>query len=146
MGNDSSHLSDQQNPDRQVFGAGLELPAIYFAQRFGHWGIRLPPEAAVTRRGEIGEKGWGINWVVGKTKRGVYLEFYAGHRMTDDSHERIYEDGTVEYLEVLPSFCKVSVDPIENEKIQRDFAAEKQRIWRSLTRRGLWSKMSKSSG
>lgn len=141
MPTEDNHSNDLQDAATLALAAGLEVPARYFNECFKHWDIKLPSDAAVTRRGEIGQKGWGIRWIVGRTKKGVYLEFYAGHRMTDDNHERIYEDGTVEHLETFPSFCVVSDDPIENDRIQKEYMAEKRRIWRRLSRRGVWPTM-----
>ncbi|MDP9439465.1 MAG: hypothetical protein M3P49_12105, partial [Actinomycetota bacterium] len=53
-----------------------------FAERFSHWGIRLPSEAVRERRqGKIVEAGWAIWYLFGSDERGEYLDYYASHRM-----------------------------------------------------------------
>jgi hypothetical protein len=71
-----------------------------FNERFKKWQIRLPPEdIAERRRGMILERGWSIKYLFGRNEKGEYLDVYASHRMTDDTHERVYESGEVEELE-----------------------------------------------
>lgn len=59
----------------------------------------MPPEHVRERkRGKIVEAGWAIWYLFGEDERGEYLDYYASHRMTNDRHLRIREDGAEEYL------------------------------------------------
>lgn len=72
-----------------------------FAERFVHWGIRLPVVAVSTRQGgHIFEAGWHIGYVWGREGDEEYLEYLSQHRMTDDLRERIYASGRTETLPV----------------------------------------------
>ncbi len=65
-----------------------------FGRDFGAWGIALPPEDVKERwRGTILAAGWAIWYLFGTDEGGEYLDYYACHRMTNDRHERIREDG-----------------------------------------------------
>ena len=47
----------------------------------------------------------GAIWhLFGSDDRGGYLEYYASHRMTDDRHVRLREDGSVEHLPAMRIF------------------------------------------
>ena len=81
-----------------------ELIAKTFAKRFSHWKIRIPEDKLENRRsGYIQEGGWLIQYCFGKDENGEYMDYYATHRMTDDSHIRIYEDDREESLPALSS-------------------------------------------
>ena len=83
--------------------------AYTFAKRFSHWKIRIPEDKLKNRQGGyIQEGGWLIQYCFGKDENGDYMDYYAAHRMTDDSHVRIYEDGTEKALPSLSSICLLS--------------------------------------
>lgn len=48
-----------------------------------------------------------------------YLDFYATHRMTDDRHHRIYENGEVEDLPAFRTFYLVDSEEPELIKTER---------------------------
>lgn len=82
----------------------MKLIADIFVKRFTHWKISLPEEDLKNRRsGHIQNAGWLIQYCFGKDETGEYMDYYAAHRMTDDSHVRIYDDGRVETLPAISS-------------------------------------------
>ena len=77
---------------------------IVFDERFNKWDIHLPDEDLHQRkRGGIQKNGWSINYHFGSSDGKEYIEYFSGHRMTNDTLTRIYEDGTTELL----GFCQV---------------------------------------
>jgi hypothetical protein len=53
-------------------------------------------------RREVGKRGWWIAYGVDPDDGGLpSLEFYAVHRMTNDSHVRIWADGLAERLDAI---------------------------------------------
>lgn len=73
-----------------------------FAESFSTWGIELP-EGAVERGqpGLVRQAGWTIRFIVGADEEGPYLEYYATHRMTNDTRVRIHGSGRTEALDAI---------------------------------------------
>lgn len=108
-----------------------------FAKAFAHWGLVLPPEhVAERKRGKLVEAGWTIWYLFGRNDGGEYLDYYASHRMTDDTHERIYADGSTESLESIVGMRLCSSDPAEDKKLAEAYYANNARIGRMLTEKG----------
>lgn len=108
-----------------------------FAERFKNWDIRLPDEAIKVRtRGKINKAGWTIWYLFGSDEQGDYLDYYAAHRMTNDSHTRIRADGLVEGLPALAEMFVGSDDPAEHAKLRAAFFKENQRIAQLLEAKG----------
>lgn len=115
------------------------LPRIKFdfARQFGLWEIALPEtDVRQRRRGKICQAGWAIWYLFGADDRGEYLDSYASHRMTNDSHQRLYEDGHSEGLEPLSSMRRGSQDPEEDARLLAAFRAENRRIQAVLEAKG----------
>jgi hypothetical protein len=76
-----------------------------FRKQFSHWGISLP-ELDVRNRspGVIHQGGWTIRYHFGVEDGREYLEYFAGHRMTNDRLVRICEDGSSETLDACQEF------------------------------------------
>jgi hypothetical protein len=75
-----------------------------FARRFAYWKITLPQaDIDGKRSGHISQAGWLIQYCFGNDETGEYMDYYAAHRMTDDSHVRIYDDGKEKSLPALNS-------------------------------------------
>jgi hypothetical protein len=108
-----------------------------FAARFAHWEITLPP-GTVERRagGRIVHQGWAIWYLVGEDERGVYLDYYAAHRMTNDRHHRLREDGTDEDLPTIQSMRLVSPDPEEDARRAAEHLAGNREVARMLEEKG----------
>ena len=92
----------------------MQLAIESFNRRFGRWSITFPAEQlAERRRGSIRQEGWNIQYLFGTDERGEYLDYYAAHRMTDDSHVRLRSSGEAEELPAIEGWCVTSDDPTE---------------------------------
>ena len=108
-----------------------------FKQAFSYWRLQLPREAVEHRQpGTIVEAGWTIWFLFGSDESGEYLDYYASHRMTSDSHVRIYEDGRVVGLKSLWEMRKSSDDPVENARLEDEFWAHNERVAQLLEAKG----------
>lgn len=110
-----------------------------FAQEFEHWGIAIPDDALFQRRkGSISKGGWQINYIVDRDDKGLYLEYYACHRMTNDRHVKIYQDGTRQELDAPQEFY-VFHDSIhgDKEKKEKEYYEHNRRVYEELKRKGL---------
>ncbi len=77
-------------------------------KRYEPWNINFPEETFTNKQyTHIRKNGWSIFYQFGKDVRGEYVELYSQHRMTSDSHCKIYKDGDVEYLDSFRSYCIV---------------------------------------
>jgi hypothetical protein len=78
----------------------------HFDEYFSNWKIELPEKDLADRlNGYIAKSGWLIQYCFGTENGMGYLDFYASHRMTNDRHLRIYENGeTKELLAYLEFF------------------------------------------
>ncbi len=115
----------------------MELIATTFAQRFTHWNIKLPEENLKNRQsGYIQGAGWLIQYCFGKDEKGEYLDYYAAHRMTDDSHRRIYENGIEESLDAMSSIRLVSRDPEEDKRLEEEYYQHNQQVTKELAKKG----------
>jgi hypothetical protein len=113
---------------------GIELR---FRDEFAHWDITLPPEhVRERRRGKIVEAGWAIWYLFGEDERGEYLDYYASHRMTNDRHIRIYEDGTEERLPTVSTMRLASQDPDEDARLAAEHLEENRRAAKMLQEKG----------
>lgn len=81
------------------------------------------------RRGVIVASGWHIRFVFGRKGQREYLDFYAQHRMTNDRHERIYDDGETVTLESLQEFCVYNPNiPGDKEHAQEAYDTHNRRV------------------
>ena len=108
-----------------------------FRQDFGPWDIVLPPEDVGERqRGKILAAGWAIWYLFGSDGRGEYLDYYASHRMTNDRHQRIREDGSAESLPTVSTMRPASRDPEEDARLAAEHLAENRRVAKMLEEKG----------
>ena len=108
-----------------------------FNKYFQHWDVSLPADdVSRRRRGYIAKAGWAIWYLFGLDERGEYLDYYSSHRMTDDTHKRIYADGTTEELPSIASFRIVSHDPVEDARLEAEYFARNQEVARMLEEKG----------
>jgi hypothetical protein len=116
----------------------MNLMADTFAKRFAHWEIILPEEDIKTRRGGyIQHAGWLIQYCFGKDETDVeYLDYYAAHRMTDDSHRRIYDDGSEKSLPALTSIYLVNDDPVTAKQLKDEYEEHNRRVVSLLYEKG----------
>jgi hypothetical protein len=80
--------------------------------------------------------GWVIWFCFGIDSKGEYLDYYASHRMTDDKHTRLYDDGNIEHLPTITSMYRVTDDPEENARIKATFYARNQKVSAMLAEKG----------
>jgi hypothetical protein len=108
-----------------------------FDDYFAHWRIKLPLEDVADRqRGEIFKAGWTIWYVFGSDERGEFLDFYASHRMSEDSHVRLYADGTSEYLPSIKGLRICADDPQEDKRLEAEYLEENKRVSELLESKG----------
>ena len=93
------------------------------------WGIRFPAQDLLARRrGRIIQKGWIIWYLFGRNERGEYMDIWIGHRMSNDSHRRIYFDGTSEPLPSPQPFYLISKDPEKTARNRAEFFARNREV------------------
>ena len=108
-----------------------------FNSIFSNWKISLPRDDCYNHRcGKLVKSDWVIFYLFGKDDTGKYLDYYASHRMTDDSHSRIYANGHRESLPSLLSFRLCSENPEEDAQLEAGFYAENKRIEIMLKEKG----------
>ena len=96
----------------------------YFDGYFHSWGIVLPQadlsSLVLDKDHELCKEGWTIRYKFGAQDGKGYMDFYASHRMTNDRHERVWEDGRVEGLPAPLDFVLLPSRPIRRPKAHRD--------------------------
>ena len=108
-----------------------------FRDHFAPWSTSIPPgHVQQRRRGKILEAGWAIWYLVGKDERGEYLDYYASHRMTNDRHIRLREDGAEEHLPTISTMRTASQDPEEDERLAAEYLEENRRVAKMLEEKG----------
>jgi hypothetical protein len=108
-----------------------------FRADFANWGLEIPPEALASREpGFIQAAGWLIQFTFGRDSRGEYLDYYASHRMTDDSHVRLYETGRRQRLASIAGMYVTSSDPGEARRLEAAYLRRNKRVARKLAAKG----------
>jgi hypothetical protein len=121
----------------EVPNGPLPIIKLNFAQSFATWGIFLPEDDVVNRRrGKICEGGWAIWYLFGSDEKGEYLDTYSAHRMTNDCHDRIYEDGRSECLPSIDDLRPCSSDPEEDARLKKEQHEEDLRVMEILEAKG----------
>jgi len=93
-----------------------------FNRSFAHWRIELEPShLGPGQRGFISSQGWAIWVLFEEDEEGVYLDYYAAHRMTTDCHIRLRPDGASESLPAISTMRLLSEDPVENARLGEEF-------------------------
>ena len=119
----------------------LAAIANTFAQYFQHWNIQLPLEDMETRRpGKILQQGWVIEYVFGSTEDEEFLDFYAGHRMTNDRHVRIFANGRAEGLEAMQDSYgyPANADEATRRKAEDEFFTFNRAVFARLKAKGFF--------
>lgn len=115
----------------------LGLLKLRFAEAFASWGIGLPEEDVVSRRrGSIAVAGWSISYLFGCNEKGEFLDYYSHHRMTNDSHIRLYADGSVEGLPAMQDMRLCSQDPVEDERLKAEYFDHNRQVAEVLREKG----------
>ena len=124
--------------------AGSEVPHgplgllnLRFAECFAAWGIGLPEEDVVSRRrGSIAAVGWSISYLFGSDANGEFLDYYSHHRMTSDSHVRLYADGSEAGLPSMRDLRPCSEDPVEDERLKAEYFDHNHHVAEMLREKG----------
>jgi hypothetical protein len=104
-----------------------------FDQRFQRWLIRLPLDDLENRRsGSIQEQGWLINYRFGREENQDFLEYFASHRMTNDTLNRIWDDGTLEVIGYCQEFYLA-----DNQDAQQAYLDHNRRFYQQVKESGL---------
>lgn len=83
--------------------AYLEAIKDTFDKKYAAWELALPAQSLrAGSSGSITNKGWTINYLYGIEQGEVFLEYFATHRMTGDTLNRIYADGREEVIGEAP--------------------------------------------
>ena len=115
----------------------MERIELAFAERFAHWGLALPKRNVQGRkRGTISREGWTVQYLFGSDERGEFLDYYATHRMTDDSHVRIYANGEAIFLPTIVSMFLVPPDPVEAEQARQAYVAKNREVAALMAEKG----------
>ncbi len=108
-----------------------------FNKSFRHFDIKLPEDIIESRGGGcICNRGMMVKFLFGSDKKGEYLDYYSAHRMTNDSHIRIYADGTTKNLPALIEMRLGSDDPAEDARLEEEFLEKNRRINDMLAEKG----------
>lgn len=114
--------------------ASLETVKQIFDKQYAFWEITLPNESLnERRRGSIIKNGWTINYQYGTAQGTDYLEYFASHRMTNDTLNRIYADGNEELL----GYCQVFYEA-DDERAERDYFEHNRKFYEEVKHTGLW--------
>ena len=105
-----------------------------FDKQFEPWGIVLPEaDLKERRKGSINKGGWSINYRFGTEGGLEYIEYFATHRMTNDTLNRIYENGKWEVVGYCQEFYVVG-DP----QAERDYFAHNSKFYEEVKSKGLF--------
>jgi len=115
-------------------GVSLETVKLIFDEQFAAWEITLPADSLDERQGgSMVKHGWAINYQYGTADGIDYLEYFASHRMTNDTLNRIYTVGREELL----GYCQVFFEA-DNEQAEQDYFEHNREFYAEVKRRGPW--------
>jgi len=106
----------------------MELIKNLFDKYFSHWNIDLPNKIVNERLNVyVNQEGWLIQYCFGVENGLEYMDFYAYHNMTNDSHIRIYENGETKDLPAYWSGYQLTNDG-SGKRIYDEHNAEVTRL------------------
>ena len=116
-------------PDSDSVGEIIRI----FDRQFAAWEITLPlNNLAELQRGSIVKNGWTINYQFGSFDGVLYLEYFASHRMTNDTLHRIYADGRHEQVGYCQEFYAA-----DDEQAEQAYYEHNRQFYEQVRRRGL---------
>lgn len=111
-----------------------------FKEYFAPWNIELSAEAiSHLNQGQIIQivgAGWTIKVLFGEDSQGEFMDFYAGHRMTNDRHARVYVDGTHQGLPTFLDFRIFTGDSQEDERREQEYQSHNRKVMELLDEKG----------
>jgi len=122
----------------------IEKIGVTFTQMNRHFEERyretfvIPEDALQERKnGSMRIATFQFNWVFGEADGYEYMEFYRFHRFGDE-HARIWEDGTVEDLDVLETMYTYNPEiPGDKERKEEESAQRYEILLGELSEAGL---------
>ena len=104
-----------------------------FDEEFESCNITLPEEDLIERRkGSIRKVGWIINYRFGIEAGNEYIEYFTTHRMTNDTLNRIYENGNRE----LVGYCQIFY-AANDPGAERNYYVHNQKFYEKVKSSGL---------
>jgi hypothetical protein len=104
-----------------------------FDRQFERWQIQLSPDNIETRRsGSIQQQGWLINYRFGREANRDFLEYFASHRLTNDTLNRIWDDGTAELIGYCQEFFLAN-----NQEAEQAYTEHNRRFYQQVKDSGL---------
>lgn len=105
---------------------------------FKDFSIQPPPELQPSG-GVIKKFGWDIRYILGQDGQRKHLELYAMHRMTNDRHLKIHDDGPVDTLQAVSDGISYKPEvPGDRERAEGERKAKDEPLIADLRRKGLW--------
>lgn len=110
-----------------------------FCKRFANWEMEIDEtDVFVGNRITVPNKEWSMKCIVGKNEEGIFLELYGIHQRRSHVHERIYESGRVEKLDVLQEYIAyVPSIPGDRECKTMEFERYNYALMKELKGKGL---------
>lgn len=112
----------------------------YFDDYFRTWDITLPQDELDSHDpdmvAQICKAGWAIWYRFGVQDGKWFMDFYASHRMTNDRHKRVWEDGNTEVLPVPPPFLLLTGKPETDKKREEEYHRENREVAALLAAKG----------
>lgn len=111
-----------------------------FCKRFALWKMEIKEEDVfVGNKINLVNDEWHMKCIVSEDNKGVFLEFYGIHKRQGHVHERIYEDGRGEKLEVLQEYIAYTPSiPGDRERKAREFERYNHHLMTELKGKGLF--------
>lgn len=104
-----------------------------FERKYARWELVLPDEAPPNgQRGSLRKNGWTINYHFGEAQGIAFLEYFASHRLTNDTLIRLYADGRQELVGYVQEFFESG-----SPQAERDYQAHNRAFYEDVQRRGL---------
>lgn len=112
----------------------LEIIKQTFDKRYATWELVLPTDSLKTRSpGSIIKNGWTINYHYGFEHEEIYLEYFASHRMTNDTLNRIYANGREELVGYCQEFFQAN-----NPQAEQAYYDHNRKFYEAVKSKGLW--------
>jgi len=112
----------------------------YFDDYFRTWEIVLSQDDLDSHDPEmitqLHKAGWTIWYRFGFQDGRWFMDFYASHRMTNDRHKRVWEDGNTEGLPVANDIQILTGNPEEDKRRTAENRRQNQEVAALLAQKG----------
>lgn len=115
-----------------VISPALRCIKQAFDTKYAAWNIVLPAEQLQEqRRGSIKQAGWTIHYHYITEDEGEHLDYFASHRMTNDTLNRISADGREEILGYCQEFYLAN-----NAQAEREYTEHNRLFYEQVRKSG----------